>query len=64
LQEENEKCLSRELRCKCASNALVSGCEQKYSVKNGVIMGRLIRKRGKIFLSGPAENLEFYTVGE
>jgi len=27
-------------------------------------MGRLIRKRGKTFLSGPAENLEFYTVGE
>ena len=27
-------------------------------------MGRLIRKRGKTFLSGPAENVEFYTVGE
>jgi hypothetical protein len=26
-------------------------------------MGRLIRKRGKTFLSGPAGNVEFYKVG-
>src|ERR1035437_6055538 len=52
------------MRTKCASNAHDLVFEIKYSVKkNGVIMGRLIKKRGKTTLSGPAGNVEFYTFG-
>jgi hypothetical protein len=47
-----------------ASNAHDLVSEIKYSVKkHGVIMGRLIKKRGKTTLSGPAGNVDFYSFG-
>jgi hypothetical protein len=53
-----------EMRIICASNAHDLVFEIKYSVKkNGVIMGRLVKKRGKTTLSGPAGNVDFYTFG-
>ena len=52
------------MRTRCARNALDLGLKLNYfEIKNGVIMGRLVSKRNKTHLSGPAGNVEFYTIG-
>jgi hypothetical protein len=48
------------MRIKCARFGLRN---KIFCQKKRVIMGRIIKKRGKTTLSGPAGNVEFYTFG-
>ena len=59
------------MRIKCARDALDSVYEKKYSVrKNGVIMGRLIKKIGYIYYKNapnmqdmPIRGYKYYNIG-